>query len=47
VGVLVIHVLVFTLYLYCYVYVYFILTVLFILVQGLLPLSENSIAVSK
>jgi hypothetical protein len=53
-GVLVICVLVFTVFcivctvfFYCFVYVYLFLFVLSVLLQGLLPLSENSIAVSS
>jgi hypothetical protein len=52
-GVLVVCVLVFTVFcivctvfLYCFVYVYLFLFVLSVLVQGLLPPSENSIAVN-
>ena len=53
-GVLVICVLVFTVFcivcavfLYCFVYVYLFLFVLSVLLQGLLPPSDNSVAVSK
>jgi len=53
VGRLLINILVFivfyifcTVFLYCFGYVYLLLFVLSVLVQGLLPPSENSIAVS-
>jgi len=54
VGVLVIRILLFTAFcivctgfLYCFVYVYLFLFVSFVLLYGLLPQSENSIAVSN
>ena len=52
-GVLVLCVLVFTvllccfIYIYIYIFIYLFLFVLSVLVEGLLPPSENSVSVSK